>query len=258
MRWRAPGGNWLLIGIVVALVAVMAVVVMRRDRKQSDPEADPTPVASASISPSAAPVCLPVVKESGFSAEEHTINFALIVANPCAQAVVNTNIRVDAVDANGDQLFVSEETVARLPVLLPGKEAGLGGDISVKGDATKARKLSLTPGNTQNIPAAGFAGWPLDATVTDVKHTARDEHGAVSVTGTVVTDPPGRELCRPTYYLVLRDKKGAIVYGDENVRSPLEFTIDPPASVDWSSAEIWIGQGRFSFGNLGTGPGVAC
>jgi hypothetical protein len=256
-RKATAPGRWVLGGIVVVLVAVAVFVVVRRDRSRPEPEAGRTSAAPASSAP--AQLCTPTVSESGFSAVRKVVRFGLIVTSSCTQAAVNTVITVDALDAKGAKLPVSDgpDPSVDLPVLLPGQRLGLGGQLFLIGDASRARKLAISVSRTQNIPATEFASWPRSVTVTGLHHSDPGADGYTEVTGTVTTYPPGITLCNPAFYLVLRAAKNTIVYGQHATQQQPSFSGDMPADVDWSSAQISVVQGVPTLGNA-SGATLSC
>jgi hypothetical protein len=232
-----------LVGIVVVLVALVAIVVATRRDSDSRPGARPT---AATPAPSeSTPACLPTVVESGYTNDSGRISVGIIAENPCPQAVINTVIKVTAEEAAGTEIHSSGDDPPTLPVLLPGQRLGAGGTISV-GRSAKVARVVVTFTHAEAAPVEAFAAWPKSVTVTQLTHSAPDDRGFTTVSGKIHTNPPGATLCEPQVNLIVRNRTGKIIYGEVGTPNGIGVTFESafPAGSDFDRSEVYVAQGR--------------
>ncbi|MFI1989081.1 hypothetical protein [Actinoplanes sp. NPDC020271] len=245
---RLRSGHWLLIGIV-ALLVVGIFTVTRRDRDPDD-KADGVTTAPTASAP-AGPVCAPKVAETGQSIRQGLVNFGIVVTSDCPQAAVASQLDVVAIGTDGKEL-TGDQAKARifLSAVLPGQRLGAGGKLLVDINAS-IKNIRVSVSNTQNVPADAFSSWPT-VHVADIKHSGPDSSGHTQVTGTVVTDPSTAKPCDPTYYLLLRNGAGTLIYGAAATGSEPSFDERLPSGIDWAKAEISVAMGTPPLGTVNT------
>jgi hypothetical protein len=244
-------GHWLLIGLAAALL--VTVVVAGRNGWSPQSAGSPSATGSASPTPSRSvspsPMCLPRVVESGYGYEATWIRYGLIVENPCPQAAINNVTTVAAFDSTGRQLNgVGDGDPPDVPVILPGQRIGVGGTIRLPRPTRVARVVVMFV-RSKSAAAEGFADWPR-VTVDDLTHSEPDSHGLTTFSGRIRSEPPGVYLCEPQIHLILRDRLGRIIYGqdgfpDGNIAS---FDVELPAHTDFAKTEVYVVLGEAAAG----------
>ncbi|BCY13194.1 hypothetical protein [Actinoplanes sp. L3-i22] len=247
---RMQPGHWLLISIVALLVVgAAAVTVFRRDQ---DPDRRAGGVTTApSMSRAVTPVCVPKVAETGQSVQEGLVSFGIVVTSDCPLAAVGSTLDVVAIGRDGAELTGDQASASiPLPAVLPGQRVGLGGELLVD-FAAQVKSIRVRVLDTQNVSVSVFSSWPT-VQVTGIRHHGPDSSGYTQVTGTLVTDPNTAKLCNPRYFLLLRDRSGALIYGVETTKSGPSFDERLPSGVDWSKGEIFVGMGVPKLGPVNT------
>jgi hypothetical protein len=254
-RRRTKSGHWLLIGMAVLLVALGGFIVVRRDR-HSVPRAQPMPPSDSP--PSSTPACLPSVIETGYTRSGGKIDFGMIAENTCAKVAANNWIEAMAVDGDGKRVDEDPALQPMIPVLFPGQRLGAGGTLLVDGSA-KVSGIRIRFTRSTAFDSSRFATWPKSVTVTDLKHTGPDSRGLSTVTGTIQADPPTARLCNPDFNLILRNKSGQIVFGQNSTSVDGGPTFEDrfPTDVDFGRTEVYVVQGGQSLSPM-TNAEVSC
>jgi hypothetical protein len=249
----ARRGPWpryrLLIAVaVVALAGVVVVAVNRNHYFRSPNGAAPTAATADSTTPSAAapkPVCLPTITETGFSVIGHDVYYGVIARSDCPQATYNNVVFVRVLDAAGNQIEGQNDYLPEMVVLLPGQEVGGAGSFYLK-TVTTVSKVEVKFTAASAAPVSAFASWPTSVQVTDLNISKPDAVGRTTVTGQIVTEPPGAYLCSPRTSLILRDATGKIIYGlaGQPRANTVYFDLAMPANADLSRTTVYVALGQ--------------